>query len=235
MPCFRQFEQSKGVTLENGGFIEYPKCYRTVDVAPEELVFLEDLCLREFRLIDKATEQLTIDHIRLCMQALGKYHAISFALKDQHPEKFKELTANLDEPFFSRSNKFIRSLFNKHWELTLAALSNEEDTHLKDKLVKLLEKEPFELLSDCVEMNAFTPANVIGYGDFWQNNTMFRHDQNGKPLSVAFMDFQSVRPSSPVMDIIYYIYVCTTKELRDVYYDDILKTYHDSLFDHIKK
>lgn len=45
MPFYRQFEESKGVTEENG-FIEYAKCYRIVDEEPSESLFLEDLSVR---------------------------------------------------------------------------------------------------------------------------------------------------------------------------------------------
>lgn len=84
----------------------------------------------------------------------------------------------------------------------MAALSKEEDGHLKAKLVELLGN----FLLDCIEMSAIDLATVIGHGNFWQTNTMFKYNQNGKPTSVVLLDFQSVRHSPPILDIVIYFY-----------------------------
>lgn len=48
-------------------------------------------------------------------------------------------------------------------------------------------------------------------------------------MDLRFLDWQIARYATPVTDVVYYIFCCTTKLLRDQYYDDMLQTYHTSL------
>lgn len=232
MPYFRQFEQSKGVAMD--GFIEYPMCYRTIDDDFNECVILEDLNVGGFKMIDRFTEDVTADHVRLVMQMLGKFHAISFALKDQQPKKFDELTLNLSELYIRKNDKQLRDYFNMMAKSVLDALSSDADAFLRSKVTKLFEKDAIDVAADCLDIKSNEPIAVT-HADTWQNNTMFKYDENGKPIEVRLLDWQMVRAASPVLDIVYYIFCCTTKQLRDEHYDEFLMTYHGSLSLHIRK
>lgn len=222
--------------MEENGFTEYPKCYRTVDVEPSESVFLEDMSVRGFTMIDKSNEEVTADHVRLVMQVLGKFHAISFALKDQQPDKFKQLASNLNELFVRRDEPFFKVYFNKQIESAMNAVSGEKDAHLLAKLKTMFDgKEALDIACDCLDDSLNESASIITHGDTWQNNTMFWNDNNGKPIDICLLDWQIARHSSPILDIVYYMFICTTKELRDVHYDNFLKTYHESLTIHIRR
>lgn len=222
--------------MEENGFTEYPKCYRTVNVEPSESVFLEDMSVRGFTMIDKSKEEVTADHVHLVMQLLGKFHAISFALKDQQPEKFQQLSSNLTELFVRRDEPFLRVYFNKQVESAMNAVSGEKDAHLLAKLKKLFEEtEALDIACDCLDDSLKESACIITHGDTWQNNTMFWNDSNGKPIDICLLDWQIARYSSPILDIVYYMFICTKKELRDMHYDNFLKTYHESLTIHIRR
>lgn len=235
LPYFREFEESKGVILEENGFIEYPQCYRTLDIEPSECIFMEDLSVRGFKIIDRCTEVVTADHVRLGMKALGKFHAISFAMKDQQPEKFSELASNLSELFVRRDDKLTRDYFNKMLKSIYDALDDNEDVLVRSKLDKLFEREAMDISADCVDAELAGSAAIITHGDNWQNNQIYKFDQNGKPIEVVLLDWQISRYCSPIIDIVYFVFCCTTKELRDAHYDDFLKAYHASLCFHIQK
>lgn len=229
MPYFRQFEQSKGV-IENG-FIEYPKCYNTIDVEPYESLMLEDLSVRGFQIVDRYSEEISADHVSLIMRTLGKLHAISFALRDQQPEKFNHLTSELNEIFMNIKSE-MKVAYTKECEIIYDVLSAEEDADLLAKVKKLYEKNPVDIASDCLIPDEHA---VISHGDAWQNNIMFKYDDSGKPKEILLLDWQLSRLSSPIIDVIYFISLCTTKELRDVHYDNFLKIYHESLSEHIRR
>lgn len=53
--------------------------------------------------------------------------------------------------------------------------------------------------------------------------------------NIRFIDFQVARYSNPVLDLMYFIFTCTTRELRGQNYNIYLKTYHDSLCDLISR
>lgn len=231
LPILCQFEQSKGVDKER--FIEYPKCYRTVDEEPNECLLFEDLSVRGFTVIDRRREEVTVDHVRLVMETLGKFHGISFAFKDQQPDKFNEIVSNLSEVFIRREDDHLRDFFNKQCEHVFNSVSREEDATVLAKAKKLYECDAFDVAADCLEMVG--PATVISHGDAWQNNTMFRYDSSGKPIEICFLDWQTTRHTTPIIDIVYYMFCCTTKELRDAHYNELLEIYHDSLSAHIRR
>lgn len=230
-PFFRQFEQSKGVN-ERDGFNEYPKCCRYVTEELSECLLLEDLCDRDFNIIDRYTNDVTADHVYLVMKSLAKLHAISFALKDQQPENFKALASNLDERFIRLNDPFVREFFNNQTKAILNVLSDEKDAHLLAKVKKLLEKDAIDIAFECLSTEI---GAVITHGDIWQNNTMFRCGSNGKPVEISLLDWQVSRHSSPILDITYFMFCCTTKELRDGHYDNFLKVYHENLSNHIRR
>lgn len=122
LPYFRDFQHLKRVHKD--GFSEYPICYKSITTEPIETMFFEDMTQADFTMVDK--DEITSEHILLTMKALGKYsnvesmvpcdfmqnnkrillfwigkfHAISLALKDQEPEKFAEILSGLNEIFF---------------------------------------------------------------------------------------------------------------------------------------
>lgn len=63
------------------------------------ILFLEDLQLRGFVMWDRI-KQLDFAHMSLSFRALGRFHALSFALRDQRPEDFMSKIATLKEPLF---------------------------------------------------------------------------------------------------------------------------------------
>lgn len=235
MPYYREFERSKGINIEKNGFIEYPKCYRTGSVEGDEHLMLEDLCTRGFKVIDRQQEEITFDHVRLYLQALGKYHAISLALKDQQPEKFQELASNCNEIFLRSDHSGFRQYFEIQKQTALNTVKSDEDAHLAAKLKQVFDKDVLDVAVDFIHSESIETATVISFGDANQSNLMFKYDENRKPIEIYLIDWQLSRVASPIIDVIYFIFLSTTKELRDIHYDNLLKVYHDSLSAHIQR
>lgn len=231
----RQFEQSKGIIAEENGFIEYPKCYRSIDVELSESLFLEDMSVRDLSIIDRHTQEVTVDHVRLVMKCLGKFHALSFALKDQQPDKFNEFVAKIPEIFIRKDNTMITDYLQKQMEYVFNVLADKKDAHLLQKMKKMFEKSVVDVATSCFDVEATRTGSVISHGDAWQNNIMFKYDSNGKPVDVSLLDWQIARHCSPILDIVYFMFCCTTKELRDAHYHSFLKDYYDSLSAHIRR
>lgn len=142
----------------------------------------------------------------------------------------------MNELFVRRDDKFFRLFFNKQAQSALDVVSDDDEyANLKIKLTKLFEKEALDIAADCLDVSAASAGSVIAHGDAWQNNTMFRYDNHGKPCEIMLLDWQISRHCSPIIDIVYYLFSCTTKELRDAHYDNFLRVYHESLCAHIKR
>lgn len=235
LPTFRAFELSKGLKEEDC-FIEYAKCYGTIDVEFDECLILEDLSIRKFSSIEKHTEDLTGDHVRLYLKALAKYHAISMAFKDQQPDKFRKLTSDLrNDVFFQNDRAGIRSHFNQQTEYVLNLFSIDKYPDLLAKLKKLFVRDAVDICIDQVEQEINDSSAVLSYGDANLNNTLFRNDDKKTPTEISLVDWQTPRLASPITDIIYFIFCCTTKQVRDECYDSLIKDYHESLSTHIRR
>lgn len=53
--------------------------------------------------------------------------------------------------------------------------------------------------------------------------------QSGQSLQVCFYDWQCTRFASPILDIVYFLFLCTDAPLRARYYDDLIQGYHHAL------
>lgn len=229
---FEQFQRSKQIDIPKDGFTEYARCYRTIDVEPDECILLEDLSVNGFSMIDKQKEVITADHVKLVMQVMGKFHAISFAIKHQEPDKFKEIIANLGEVCFHSGNDIFRKFFCVLQKQTMDAITG---TELMEKCDKIIEESFFDVVVKSVIGEPAEPFAIICHGDCWSNNNLFKYDENGKPIEVCLIDWQVTRYASPATDILYYIFGCVGKELRVSNYDIFLKTYYESLSSYLKR
>lgn len=202
---------------------------------------LEDLKIRGFVPIDRYTEELTVDHVALYLKAVAKYHAISMAVKDQQPEIFQKFTANLRKNIFQRHNELLRNYFDQQVAnvISLFSTSHHGDAALLVKLKEFFNRNAVDIFVDGVEAEANESAVIVSYGDANLNNTMFRYrdddDGNRKPIEICMLDWQSSRPASPVTDIVFYMFACVTKEVRDAHYEHLLEIYHEMLSAHIRR
>ena len=168
----------------------------------------------------------------LLMKALGKFHAISFALKDQQPEKLNELTNLIPERFWTiwtspKSESFYLSMLKRLKNV----LKEENRLDLLEKFEKIVGDDFATSVFQLVSGAAAEPYAVICHGDVTINNTMFSKDENGRPIDIQLFDWQLSRYASPVIDLVLYLFCSFTKEQRDEHYTDLLKIYHQSLSD----
>lgn len=80
LSMFRQFQEARGIIPEESGFHEIPICYKSIDSDLEETLILEDLRVSGYEMFDRLAEP-TIDRVLLVMRTLGKFHALSFAIR----------------------------------------------------------------------------------------------------------------------------------------------------------
>lgn len=229
LPYFRHFQESRNILVDEEGFCEYPKCYKSITIEPECL-FLEDMEGEGFRMVQFGKGEVTFEHARLVMQVIARFHATSFALKHSYRGKFEEFASKLDDPFLRKSGvSKLRNFYNFSAKVVIDAVNAEEDAHILRRLLTLYERDQYDIAVDCVDSAAAEPYSVIGHGDCWTNNVLYQHNDKDHPVLACFIDWQIARYASPVLDIVYYLFNCTTKEMRDKYYDSLLKIYHETL------
>lgn len=174
---FRELQKVNGVNIDEKFFHEYSECYRTIDDDMNESLFIEDLKETNFVMIDHRTEEVTFEHACLVMATLGKFHALSFASKDQSSKKFHALAAQMPEILFRREDDYIRKLLDGQRKRILDCLEDTGDALLIAK-VKTVFVDPVENVAyECVSGKSAEPYAVICHGDFWNNNILFKYDE----------------------------------------------------------
>lgn len=219
---------------------------------------MENLRPKNFKMLTKE-EKLTIDHILLTMKGLGKMHAVSFAMKDQRPEEFSEFKKYKDL-YAKLMLTSLKPLSKSSIDRATAVLENPKHKQIMHRFRETFHQR-IERIKDDLHCDEF---GVIIHGDCWSNNIMYQQSnddvsiafhsseielsfqcdreicrlcllQRKKLESTCFVDFQFTHYSPPVIDLLYNIFSSTDKPFRDQHYDTILRTYYQSLSDHIRK
>lgn len=167
LPTFMKFQEEKGIKEP---FNNFPKCYGTFIVDDMEVLVLDNLKFRNFS-VHNRQQPMSKDHILKVIRTYGKLHAISYALKDQKPELFKQLAAPLGDVIleFSKLSPPDRSK-NPFEDVEKVAIKNKEND-IAEKARSLKEKA----LDAYKITDPEDPYAIILHGDCWNNNFMFKY------------------------------------------------------------
>ncbi|XP_037052130.1 uncharacterized protein LOC119085750 [Bradysia coprophila] len=232
------FQIEKGLTAEDG-FFEYPKCYGVVEDEANDrfALVMEDLKKSKYEMFDKLKPS-DYNHVKLFMEALGKYHGVSFALKDQRPGVFEEFK-DLEDIFgdqVKNSPEMMQAMFRFAYDRAMVAF---DDDIAKENAVLTLRKSKENYLNELINLpqgRKSEPFSVVNHGDCWNNNLMFKYDEETNvPQKICLLDWQLGRYSSPVLDISYFMFSSTDRKLREQHFDKLIKIYHSSLSNTIRK
>lgn len=181
---FNDFQLSKGIDVKKSGFNECAECYSTIDDEPFESLILEDLKANNFEMLDYRKDTLTFDHVSLVMKALGKFHALSFALRDQQPNLFANLTANFRENYWTLDNYFMNDLFEFSKNQAIQTLEQNNCHELSERYAQAVGKGLAEAAIDCVSNLIAEPYAVLCHGKL-------------KSLSISSWNFQLINKLNP--------------------------------------
>ncbi|XP_063216108.1 uncharacterized protein LOC134527388 [Bacillus rossius redtenbacheri] len=214
-------------------FIEIPGFYKALVDGENDFISLEDLAPAGYKSTSRL-EGLDYAHTSMAMKILARFHALSFAIRDQEPDMFREMVDSLQEVYYKPALKpWYKNMLDKFVSLATDAMAQEMPGSVyEEKLRQLVAGEDFfdricKLVADSRE-----PHGVISHGDAWSSNFMFLYpggDATSSPLAARMIDYQIVRCSSPVLDLSFFLYSCTGQELREKHYDGLMREYHTAL------
>lgn len=169
IPKFIEFQRECGLDVDLV-FSSYPKCLDTeyISETGEYIIVFEDLCTQGFEMWQRDITS-PLENVNLVVRTLAKFHAVSFAMKDQQPQNFEEFKKLSDlllaftylpkglKMFESRLLKASENLNDpKHKEIYNQILNNLQN-YLKDTM-------------DITNKDRFY---VVGHGDCNTNNILF--------------------------------------------------------------
>nr|XP_001807041.2 PREDICTED: uncharacterized protein LOC100141764 [Tribolium castaneum] len=218
-PVFIKFQQEHKTTQL---FNNVPRYITSAGKLGEEMIVLADITKAGFIMRDKNLA-LDEEHAKLIFKTYGRFHAISFCLKDQNFEVYKNLTKKLVNvpAVFGHRDGFCRGLKGmagkafKILDPNLQTVFKKYEENTVEMYLKVLKYEG--------------KYSCILHGDCWSNNMMFKY-QNSQIVDVQMMDFQMSFEGTPVYDLSYFFYSGGSKQLfdkletfLDIYYESFSK------------
>ncbi|KOB77867.1 putative Juvenile hormone-inducible protein [Operophtera brumata] len=206
--------------------IVFPKCEYTRIEKNQEVIILEDMKAKGYQTDTKLAnyERLDYTQVSTAIKELAKFHALSFIYEKQDSQTFENIKSKFQDIIFTErflNKSKLRNYFHESYGMSLNLV---EDLKAKKKL-EMIQLRLLELLKLYTRPGK---SNVLCHGDYWINNIMFKNDENNE-TKVCFIDFQVMRFSSPLTDILHFLFLCTDSAFRTAYFDDLMIDYYDSL------
>lgn len=178
LPAFVAFQKEKFIK-EAKGFFNFPKVYFAEfdEELQDSVIIMEDLKESGCKMWDKFVP-IDFEHSKLVLESLGRFHAISFAMKEQHPEIFDKLK-HLDEIFFGNDNNDFDNFMEGSMDRAIEGLP-EDAVSVKIKLERMRAKGLKNLLANATDPDKAEPYAVISHGDCWTNNFMYKYQVSNK-------------------------------------------------------
>lgn len=174
LPVFVELQKERGLSADES-FLSFPKVYAMIAdrVNEKYAVIMEDLRSKDFVMWSRY-DPVPLSHEELLFKQLGRFHAISFALKDQRPEVFQEFK-KLDDAFIGVLEKgMVQGVVETAIDRALAAVKDEQHR----ELLHDVRKNYLQILKNNVTTEMNERFGVINHGDCWINNFLFQYDEN---------------------------------------------------------
>lgn len=174
LPLLLKFQREKGLS-ESESFMSFPKVFKAIadPVNDHYVLIMEDLRPKHFRMWPKA-EIMPLDHTRLVMKELGKLHAVSFALKDQQPELFKDFTELDDMVSLILEKGKFETIYNMTIDRSIEVIKNPEHKAVMQEL----RGNYRDVLARMYLPDTIGRFGVVSHGDCWNNNFIFQYEDD---------------------------------------------------------
>lgn len=173
LPLLQQLQQHHGLSKPDS-FFGYPRCYAAVGGSQEAVIIMQDLRADGFALWNKF-DTIDLERVQLFMVQLGRLHGLSFVIRDQHPDWFERIRS-LEDIMLPICKK--PSLFDKFMNTFDQAIDLLSDTEHKQMLQRVRDSWT-DLIAECTDKLLAEPFAVMGHGDCWNNNMMWRESKVG--------------------------------------------------------
>ncbi|XP_017044819.1 uncharacterized protein LOC108090581 [Drosophila ficusphila] len=219
-----------------GGKFAAPKYYYSELNPHSAVAIMENFAEKGLR-VTKDRFGLSLEHAMLAMQYLGEFHGFAYAMKHKNPEKFAQLTSGLKE------SRYARDDIHHMWDLTM------KTSH--KRLAKSVATYQPQVGEEFVNQLCHLVGNYLNYGrqrvapreplatlchgDYVRNNVAYRYNDKEEPQEIMMFDYQTLRVSSPMIDLAVFLNVSVLADVRYPNFDAIFDEYCSSLYDSYRK
>ncbi|XP_044730097.1 uncharacterized protein LOC123293369 [Chrysoperla carnea] len=203
---------------------------------------MNDLTSELYHHLDRK-QPLNLQHCKIFMKTIGKFHALSFALKDYCQRKnidFDEIVYKIREDIFlnaSNRDEINEQILLQNDFIIQTCFDTNVDQLIIEK-VNNFSKRFCNTLYELIQPKDNDEYSVIIHGDCWTNNLLYKYEDNetkSNPIDLYLIDFQESRYTSPVWDLT--TFMCTSMDYETLHtnYDSLIKIYYDSINEQLIK
>ncbi|XP_045114527.1 uncharacterized protein LOC123506479 isoform X2 [Portunus trituberculatus] len=209
--------------------INVPKCFHASLEEGKEVIFLEDLRARGYKMVDRK-QGLDKAHTTLVLRELARLHAASLLLQNRTPkEDFGE-----KYPLLKIKMAYLMQNYS-----SLCKAIEDNVAFAKDIIERVGGYEGVSAwintiipnLVDIFDQMECGEPMVVCHGDCWNNNFLFRYSETGHPEDVMLLDLQLSGLSVPTADITYLLHTSMTGDVRKPNIETLLGSYYTTFKD----
>lgn len=234
IPTLVAFQKEFGVP-ENRLLDIFPRCYGARvsldkdEVDDDAVLIFENLKVQGYATDDRM-RGFDYDDVKLILEGLAKFHAIPIALRLLRPDVFRKKIAP-------------SCVKNSGLEQLPAEVGAAFHNAIMENAVLIGELAPYlERVRKVVDDNALAfakpPPNetfaTMVHSDYWVSNTMMLRDENGKPLKNKMVDLQLMQYSSPIRDLVFFLFTSVINTVLDQHCDHFIEFYYNAFIDNLK-
>lgn len=151
-----------------------PQCFYTSLEENREVIFLEDLRAKGFKMFDRK-KGMDVAHTKLVLEELARLHAASYLLKAKIPdlaEKYPVL--NLDWlNYADDAGELMYKTLSTQMDIVKDMLNKVGGYEVAENWLSRNRERVLEILGTNIER--VPPFAVLCHGDCWNNNVLFRY------------------------------------------------------------
>ncbi|XP_058795107.1 uncharacterized protein LOC131666458 [Phymastichus coffea] len=200
----------------------------TYEVDDDAVILLENLKEAKY-VMENRFKGLTMDHMRIALPAIARFHAIGMAIKQKNPTffaKIKRYARPLDMPDAMISPLIIGM-----------QLVIKKEPQLAGYYERVMALYKCGKTVNCFLQTTLEPDDpwaCIVHRDLWNNNVMFHIDEQSQKIDAfKFFDFQNYCFSSPMTDLLFFLFSSMQRDLANV--SEAIELYRVSAYETLEK
>lgn len=165
-------------------------------------------------------------HIKLALKTLAKFHASNIVLEENKSKDLKRTYRITEDLKTLKTGE--TDLYNSWFQEKINRLKNVVKFLHENNLTnqKLNENLNCLVTNSMSLIKSYKFRSVLCHGYMCGKNVLFKYNDNKEPTQCKLINFELQKYTSPVFDVLHFIFMVTTSKIRKLLFDDYLQWYY---------